>query len=101
MPLYEYHCKSCDRVFEVLRSVALRNDAAPCPQCNSTARVFQVMTGFARIATHTRWRPASPAEQLAGHGVSGPGVPKLGRTSSGVRETILHACSGNTCAYCS
>ena len=72
MPLYDYHCKPCDRLFESFRSVASRNEPALCPACNSNAQVFLVMTGFARIDTRTRWRPASLAEQLAGASVRGP-----------------------------
>ncbi|MBI2368985.1 MAG: zinc ribbon domain-containing protein [Deltaproteobacteria bacterium] len=36
MPIYEYTCAACDRVFEVLRlgSVA---ETATCPACGSTA----------------------------------------------------------------
>ena len=100
MPLYDYHCKPCDRLFESFRSVASRNEPAQCPVCNSNAQVFLVMTGFARIDTHTRWRPASQAEQLAGASVRGPGVVARGSSRVG-RDTILHACSGSSCAYCS
>jgi putative FmdB family regulatory protein len=34
MPLYEYECKSCDHVVEVL--VRTQNDAAECPTCGDT-----------------------------------------------------------------
>ena len=101
MPLYDYHCKPCDRLFESFRSVASQNEPAQCPACNSNAQVFLVMTGFARIDTRTRWRPASPAEQLAGASVRGPGVVARGGSRGAGRDTILHACSGSSCAYCS
>ena len=37
MPLYEYHCERCDRVFEALRSVRESKLAASCPTCGSDA----------------------------------------------------------------
>ena len=34
MPLFDFHCSSCDKTFEVL----VRSDTVPtCPQCGSTA----------------------------------------------------------------
>ena len=100
MPLYEYHCKPCNRLFESFRSVASRGNPPPCPDCSDASQVFLVMTGFARIDIHSRWRPASPVEQLAGRGVAGPGVAMLGKPSRVQRESILHACSGSSCTYC-
>jgi putative FmdB family regulatory protein len=35
MPLYEYHCASCDGVFEVLVRTAGRDDRPNCPDCGS------------------------------------------------------------------
>jgi putative FmdB family regulatory protein len=34
MPLYEYYCKSCDGVFEELRSMRESSEPAPCPLCD-------------------------------------------------------------------
>ncbi len=36
MPIYEYHCKKCDRTFEVVESIH-DHDAAKirCPDCKS------------------------------------------------------------------
>ena len=61
MPIYEYRCKKCDNRFELMRRLAARDDAAPCPNCKSrrTARI-QVQ----RIATITGTRP----DALAGEG---------------------------------
>jgi putative FmdB family regulatory protein len=34
MPLFDFHCSSCDKTFEIL----VRSDTVPtCPQCGSTA----------------------------------------------------------------
>ena len=54
MPIYEYHCKKCEQRFELMRRLAARDDAAPCPHCKSrrTARVE-----VQRIALMTGTRP--------------------------------------------
>ena len=40
MPSYDYNCKKCGHRFELRRSIATRDDVAPCPSCKSksTAR---------------------------------------------------------------
>ena len=40
MPTYDYRCQKCGAKFELRRSIAARDDAAPCPSCKSksTAR---------------------------------------------------------------
>jgi len=37
MPLYEYYCEKCDRVFEALRSIAQSDQPTKCPTCGSDA----------------------------------------------------------------
>lgn len=37
MPLYEYYCARCDRVFEALRSLRDSDEPVPCPDCGSDA----------------------------------------------------------------
>ena len=98
MPLYDYHCVACDELFEAIRLVSAREDAAVCPHCGDASRVFFVMTGFATITTRNRWEPASDAERLAGAPVRGPGVSRIGRSPA--RSNLLHACAGKSCAYC-
>lgn len=34
MPLYEYYCRDCDGVFELLRSVRESTAPQPCPECD-------------------------------------------------------------------
>ena len=36
MPLYEYHCDSCERDFEKRRAIREANEAIQCPECEST-----------------------------------------------------------------
>lgn len=35
MALYEYHCESCSREFELRRPVAQANAPLECPECHS------------------------------------------------------------------
>ncbi len=37
MPVYEYRCNDCAATYEVLRSMADRDSAAPCVNCGSKA----------------------------------------------------------------
>ena len=37
MPLYEYYCDKCDRVFEALRPLSESDVAVPCPDCGRDA----------------------------------------------------------------
>ena len=37
MPVYEYHCKHCDGVFEAILPIAKAADPAPCPICAKKA----------------------------------------------------------------
>lgn len=62
MPLYEYVCQSCGRVFEKL--VSLAEQAAPaCPTCRST-RTQKKVSGFAtRSAGATEGGEAAPARK--------------------------------------
>jgi putative FmdB family regulatory protein len=34
MPLYEYYCKDCDGVFELIRPVRQSTTPQPCPECD-------------------------------------------------------------------
>jgi putative FmdB family regulatory protein len=37
MPLYEYYCDKCDRVFEALGSISASDRPAKCPKCGSAS----------------------------------------------------------------
>jgi len=55
MPLYDFHCRSCDREFEAL---VRPQDASPtCPSCKS-ADLERLLSGF---ALHTDERHAAAA----------------------------------------
>lgn len=42
MPLYEYRCPKCGGGFELLRSLAERDDEAECPHCRKKAKMFRL-----------------------------------------------------------
>jgi len=35
MPLYEFYCESCDKVFDAMRAIARSSDPATCPTCGA------------------------------------------------------------------
>ena len=37
MPLYEYHCEKCDKMFEALRPLRESDASTPCPDCGGDA----------------------------------------------------------------
>ncbi len=54
MPIYEYRCKKCSHVFELMRRLSARDDKAPCPECKSRATT---RVEVQRVATLTGARP--------------------------------------------
>lgn len=54
MPTYDYACPDCGG-FDALRSLAARNEAAPCPDCGTdSARVFVTAPRLALMEGSTR-----------------------------------------------
>lgn len=50
MPMYEYHCRSCEREFQKLRPMSAEA-WSECPQCGSKApRVLSMFAAPARSA---------------------------------------------------
>ncbi len=43
MPLFEYHCESCDQTFEKLSKT--QKEAIPCPDCKQEAA--KIVSAFA------------------------------------------------------
>jgi len=37
VPLYEYYCEKCDKVFDSLQSIARSDQPVDCPKCGSSA----------------------------------------------------------------
>jgi len=59
MPLYEYYCEACDKVFEALRSVANSGEPSACPSCGTDADRIMPTT-FASMSRKEGWRQRVP-----------------------------------------
>jgi putative FmdB family regulatory protein len=65
MPLYEYYCDNCDKLFEALRSVQASDQPAKCPACGFDAdRIMP--TSFASMVRKDGWKQRAPFHH---HGV--------------------------------
>ena len=65
MPLYEYRCTACGETFEIIASLAERDEKAVCPTCggHDTVRVFSPITLAGKrtsINPHNFVRPHGP-----------------------------------------
>lgn len=72
MPIYEYHCKDCDKIFE---SLVFANETPECPFCSS-------------LNVHKRMSACSF-------------VSKGGSGSHGASETVKRSASSSPCSGCS
>jgi len=77
MPLYDYKCTACGETFEILSSLAERDEKAVCPACGGhhTARLFSSITLAGRRAS------INPENFVRPHGPvtrAGPAPPKKG-----------------------
>ena len=62
MPLYEYYCDKCDKVFEALRSIKDSDQPAKCPACGATSdRILP--TTFSSMVRKGGWRQRAPFHQ--------------------------------------
>lgn len=80
MPIYEFHCKDCDKEFEEL--VFSQDETPNCPQCHSQ---------------NTEKLISRPCRNRKG-GSSGADIPSMGSTSSSGGG--CSGCSGGSCATC-
>ena len=56
MPIYEFQCAACGERFEILSSLADRDEKAVCPACGGHD-VSQVLGGFTVGISRTRLNP--------------------------------------------
>jgi putative FmdB family regulatory protein len=56
MPLYEFRCAACGEHFEILSTLAERDEKAVCPSCGGRD-VSQVLGGFTVGIARTRLNP--------------------------------------------
>lgn len=59
MPLYEYHCESCEKVFEALRSLRESDKPAPCTDCGRDGERIMPTT-FASMTVKQGWSQRTP-----------------------------------------
>ena len=50
MPIYEFECRDYG-VFELGRTMAERNEPAPCPSCDQTSKRIVSLPSLAQLAT--------------------------------------------------
>ena len=48
MPIYEYYCRNCEKIFELMRPITEANDTARCPDCG--AECEKLVSAFASKA---------------------------------------------------
>ena len=62
MPLYEYYCERCDKLFEALRSLRESGAAIPCPECGrDAARIMP--TSFSAMSSGKGYPQRVPFHQ--------------------------------------
>lgn len=59
MPLYEYYCEVCDKVFDALRFVRQSEEPMACPSCGGDADRIMPTT-FASMSRKEGWRQRVP-----------------------------------------
>ena len=59
MPLYEYICEKCDKVFEALGSMQTSEEPTACPKCGGSADRIMPTT-FASMAHKGGWNRRVP-----------------------------------------
>lgn len=46
MPVYEYICRRCDKIFESILPISRRAEPQKCPECGSGGERIMSLTGF-------------------------------------------------------
>lgn len=81
MPAYDYRCRTCDSLFEVVRPMSDRGPE-PCPKCDADARRVFAPVGVAFKGTgfhNTDYRP----KHVETSSSDTPACPAKGESSSG------------------
>ena len=62
MPLYEYYCEKCNKVFEALRLLRESDAAIPCPECGREAERI-MPTSFSAMSSGKGYPQRVPYHQ--------------------------------------
>jgi len=75
MPLYEYRCTACGETFEIVSSLAERDEKAVCPACggHDAARVFSPITLAGRRTSIDPQNFVRPHGPVTSHRPAQPG----------------------------
>jgi putative FmdB family regulatory protein len=73
MPIYEYVCSDCEKVFETLRSMSQADAPIPCAACGGQQTKRKLSVFFAESG---------------------------GRAVSGMSEPACDSCASGNCAHC-
>ena len=46
MPIYEYECKKCNSVYEMLRSMNADDNDIVCPECGAKKKANKLISSF-------------------------------------------------------
>lgn len=71
MPVYEYRCTTCTRVFEKLVSMSASSDRVDCPACGTPAN--KLISTFASVGSRESGGPMAAGGSPAGGGCCGGG----------------------------
>ncbi len=82
MPIYEYQCPDCAAVFELLRPMSCRDEAATCPRCGGQRGARQLSRFVARSS------------------LDGDVMDYASRVASGGSRSSCASCTATSCAGC-
>ena len=87
MPLYEYHCKKCDKVFEALRLLRESEAANRCPKCGRDAERI-MPTSFSAMSWAKGYPQRVPFHQSSVRNLErkkSTAAPAKGKSKRGVK----------------
>ncbi len=69
MPIYEYRCRKCEKVFEVIQKVDEGGENLSCPSCGEK-KPEKVMSCCSSFLKGSESAPATPSTSSCGGGSS-------------------------------
>lgn len=85
MPVYEYECRKCGHVTELLRSMSAADEKTPCESCGSdqTSRMHSVFSAAAGVSKSSPCGDGACQLPQGGCGMGG-GMPSPGGCGGGM-----------------